>query len=513
MPQPNYEFTHPDYDRRKAEWKQNRDAVEGEAKIKAGKETYLPKPNPTDTSTENKARYDNYLQRAVFTNAAGRTSEGLVGIAFGDWPSYTLPKAMEYVLDNADGAGVGLMGQAQMAVGEILITGRGGILADYPKVEATASVADLESGKIAARTVWYSAEDIHDWSTTREGSLIKLSYVKLAEKRVERSADGFELICRDVYRLLRLEAGQYTVETLVKGDSGQWTSEGKSVILDAKGQPFDLIPFAFIGATNNDVRPDKAPLTDLVNVNLALYRNSADYEESVFMLGQPQVTMTGLDEEWRKYLEESGIYFGSRRVLTGPQGAAIGILQVQPNTLAGEAMKEKKADLVALGARLLEPGSAIKTAEQSKSEKRAAYSVLSLVCDNVSAAIKQALTWAARFMGASGEVDFAIDTEFDGLTFNAEIVKTIMGGVQSGLIPRSDAWNVLRKLNIIDQEKTDEEIKDEIDADGPSLSSILDPLNPAKAKPGDKTGAGAPGGAGGSAQPGAPAPTGGTGSE
>jgi hypothetical protein len=487
---PNYEFTHPDYDRNRAQWKQNRDACEGEDAVKKG--GYLPNPTPTDTSPESVSRFTNYTERAVYTNASGRTVEGLVGIAFGDWPEHALPKTLEYLIRDADGAGIGLFSQAQFAVGELVTTARGGLLVDYPKVEGGASVEDLTSGKVAARMVWYATEDIHDWATTRVGSLIKLSYVKLKEKRQTRSDDGFEIVEKEAYRLLRLEDEKYTVEILVKGDAG-WVSEGKNVALDSKGKPFDVIPFQFLGAQNNDPRVDKAPLTDLVKVNLGHFRNSADYEESVFMLGQPQVTMTGLDEAWRDHIEASGVYFGSRRVLMGPQGATIGLLQVQPNTLAAEAMKMKREDMVALGARLLQPGSAIKTAEQSKSETRAAYSVLSLICDNVSAAYTNALQWAAKFMGASGEVEFAISTDFDGLTFNTEVVKTVMDGVQKGLIPKSDAWATLRKLNVIDQEKTDEEIRDEIDGDGGGLLGVLDPVTglPAKGAPG------APGGDGG----------------
>lgn len=497
------EFLHPDYTKNRDQWKENRDVVSGENAVKAAKTDYLPDPTPKDESVEARSRYENYVKRAVFTNASGRTVEGLIGIAFGSWPTHELPKTLEYLLEDADGAGVGLFGQVQLAVGDILQTGRGGVLTDYPEVQGGASVADMESGKIAARMVWYVTEDIHDWATTRIGSLIKLSYVKLKEVRQERTADGFELETKEVYRVLRLENEVYTVELFVKQAAG-WVSEGKKTVVDASGKPFDEIPFQFIGAINNDTRPDKAPLTDLVKVNLGHYRNSADYEESVFMLGQPQVTMTGISEEWRDHIEKSGVYFGSRRVLMGPENSTIGLLQVQANTLAAEAMKAKKEDMVALGARLLQQGGVVKTAEQSKSETRASYSVLSLVCDNVSTAYKQALEWAARFMGASGKVDFAIGTEFDGLTFNVEVVKTIMDGVQRGLIPKSDAWNCLRSFNIIDQEKTDEEIQDEIDSDGGGLMGVLDPITGLPKLPGT----GAPGGSGGgTVKPGAPDPT------
>jgi len=474
----NYTFTHPDYTKRKAEWRENRDAVEGEDALKARPADYLPHPTPNDLSAESKSRYEGYVKRAVYTNAVGRTVTGMVGIAFGDWPHFELPQALEYMLQDVDGAGVGLVGQAQLSIAEILTTGRIGLLADFPKTEGGASVADMREGRVAARSVLYRTEDIHDWAVTKVGSALLLTFVKLFEKRQQRSEDGFEVIETDTYRVLRLrtdgEKPRYTVEILVKQGEG-WVSEGENVVTDSTGAPWDRIPFTFVGATNNDARLDRAPISDMVKVSLGMFRNSADYEESVFMLGQPQVTMTGLDEQWRDHLEQQGVYFGSRRVLMGPVGAQIGLLQVQPNTLAAEAMKTKREELVSLGARLLQPGSAVKTEHQSKAETRASYSVLSLICDNVSEAYRLVLTWAARFMGTTGKTDFAIDTEFEGLTFNTEIVKTVIAGVQAGLIPRSDAWTTLRRLNLVDQEKTDEEIKDEIESDGPSVGGFLDP--------------------------------------
>ena len=48
-----------------------------------------------------------------------------------------------------------------------------------------------------------------------------------------------------------------------------------------------VIPFTFIGATNNDHTIDDAPLLPLAELNIGHFRNSADNEESSFVVGQP----------------------------------------------------------------------------------------------------------------------------------------------------------------------------------------------------------------------------------
>ena len=90
-------FTRPEYDAALNRWRLVRDVCKGSEAIKAGKERYLPKPNPDDKSAANTARYEDYLKRAVFYNATGRTKHSLVGAAFRTWPTLTVPGALEYV--------------------------------------------------------------------------------------------------------------------------------------------------------------------------------------------------------------------------------------------------------------------------------------------------------------------------------------------------------------------------------------------------------------------------------
>ena len=80
------------------------------------------------------------------------------------------------------------------------------------------------------------------------------------------------------------------------------------------------IPFTFVGAQNNDPSIDESPLYDIAMINLGHYRNSADYEESVFWCGQAQPWISGLDEQWRDWMEKNGVYVGSRAPMMLPVG-------------------------------------------------------------------------------------------------------------------------------------------------------------------------------------------------
>lgn len=461
----DYDFVNPEYSERMPQWRDCRAAVEGLPALMLNIQAYLIDPTPLDECEEARSRYSSYIRRAVYLNATGRTKTSLMGIALTDWPEVELPDAMQYLKDDADGAGLSIYGLTQVAVGENLEVGRGGLFVDYPARSDGdgVSLADQQAGTVP-RVLFYKAEDIRDWAFTRVGNRMLLSFVKLYEVRQVRTPDGLAMNNVETYRILRLQNGVYTVEVLEKGQNGSWESTGQFIPRDGSGANWGVIPFQFIGPEVNQAKPAKPPLYDLAQVNLGHYRNSADFEESAFMLGQPQVTMTGLDSGWRDHLEESGVYFGSRRVLMGPVGSQIGLLQVAPNTLAREAMKDKETQMSALGARLIQPGQVTKTADQNRSETKAAYSVLSLVCDNVSQAIKQALLWAQQYMAVTGDIDFSIDTKFDGLAFDPAVATAVMSMVQGGVIPEADAWRVLRQLNIIDPEKTDDEIREELEA-------------------------------------------------
>lgn len=473
------DFIRPEVTARAGAWQLVRDAVAGSEAIKAG--DYIIPVNPRDESDENLVRNAQWVNRAVYFNATGRTLPAMTGIAFGKWPEVKLPASLDFLLQDASGSGIGLINMAQLAVSDVLQTGRAGLLADYPTGESGPSRADVTAGRARPTLTLYPAEAIINWRTVRRGALTVLGMVVIREV-VEEWGD-FDLAQVEQWRVLRLgrlsgEADtapeRYVVQVFRK-KGGVFVITEESAPLDAAGRAWDVIPFTFIGATNNDAAPDAPPLYDLADLNIAHFRNSADHEESLFFAGQAQVWLTGeqINEEQIALMQKEGMYVGSRSIGIAPGGVVL--LQAQPVTALSEEMKHKVELMAQLGARLIAPGTVARTATEAGSDDKTNNSILSIVCDNVSDAFRAALRCCARFAGASEtEVDFTISTEFSGVQYDPQQVAQAIAAVQGGILPKSDFWTYLRSIGLMQADKTDDEVRDELDADGPPLGTMGD---------------------------------------
>lgn len=101
--------------------------------------------------------------------------------------------------------------------------------------------------------------------------------------------------------------------------------------------------------------------------------------------------------------------------------------------------------------------------------------MLSLVCDNVSAAYTLALQWACEMMNTPDEdAALSIPTEFVTDALDAQMLTALLAAVQAGKLPETDYWAKLRESGLIDAEKTDDEIREEVSSQGGSVAGIDD---------------------------------------
>jgi len=484
--------THADYDANRCKWELCEDAAAGEDAVKACRHKYLPQPNAHDTSKENQSRYQSYVQRAVYYNATGRTLQGLLGLAFGEPPDLKLPAGMAEAEEDLSGTGLPFLQHAQATMAEVLKTARAGLLVDYPPVVAPVSVADQAAGAVRPTVTFYKATEIVNWRTMQRGGKTVLSMVVL--KECHETPNGFGVDEEDQYRVLRLDA-TYQVEIWRKQKSADgtkldWVVAESYTPLQGNGSGWTEIPFAFVGAQNNDWTVDSAPLYDIATLNIAHYRNSADYEDSVFMCGQPQYWIAGLSVEWRTHLEKNGVYIGARTPMLLPQNGSMGIAQAAPNTLAKEAMAAKEAQMAALGARLIQEVTSNKTATQVNSEDAIAHSVLSLCCTNVNMAYTKVIEWYANFANVTGTGELSIPTDFSSYQIDAQTLTALLAAVQAGRMPVADFWARLRAAGIIEATKTDEQIQEEIDSQSPLTGTDMLDGPDSAAGGGNRAGAG-----------------------
>src|SRR3954466_238835 len=82
------ETLHREYEQFLPKWTRARDILAGEDQIKAAGVKYLPR-----LESQTDVEYANYVARAVFYNATGRTAEGFSGMIFRREPVIKLPSA------------------------------------------------------------------------------------------------------------------------------------------------------------------------------------------------------------------------------------------------------------------------------------------------------------------------------------------------------------------------------------------------------------------------------------
>jgi hypothetical protein len=473
-------------------WFMIRDAIEGETAIKGefafvrgtrsiaemqtrrAADWYLPRPNPTDVSESNKKRYEQYVRRAVYYNFSRRTRDGLVGQVFLRPPVVKKPSELDCLDNNADGQGLQLLQVAKRATQNALTYGRGGLFVDYPETDGAVTVQQAKEQNIQPTIMAFYPWQVVNWATKMIGAARVLSLVVLKEIVIEEDGD-YALIEKVQYRALRLdENGEYFQEihtTNTGGGNGatpgintvdgEYTIDRKIYPTNSDGKPLKYIPFTFVGSEANDIVPDHPPMYDLCSLNIAHYRNSADFEESTFMVGQPTPVITGVTKYWVDTVLNGQVQLGSRASISLPEGANATLLQAAPNTMPENAMKQKEEQALALGAKLVQNHKTVRTATEVMVDTTSETSTLHNVANNVSAAMEQCLRWACAFVGVvpaettdttddddgdddNASIMYRLNTEYELTRMNANDRLAIIKIWQSGAIAFSEMRAVLK---------------------------------------------------------------------
>lgn len=458
---------HPEYVKATRKmWPTMRDVIEGEDAVKEKNVAYLPPPGTDDATSK---RYLDYLLRAVFVRYTGRTTKGLNGAIYRKAPSIELPSQLDYMKDNADGSGQGLEQISKQITQEQADIGRVGILLDRPpKIPGNTREDDLNN-KLRANLSIYKTESIINWKTKVFGGVTVLTMVVLVES-IEIKKDEFESESKVQYRVLGLDDAGFYYQQLYNDKK---EPEPATYPTDLSGAKWDYIPFKFVGSEDNTDSVDEPPFYGMAKVNLALYRNSADYEEGIHMFGQPTPWVDvgeASTSQWKE-ANQSGITVGSRNGIIVGKGGKFALEYMQANTAAKEAMDQKQEQMVAIGAKVVRAAGQNQTAEEARINASAEHSVLDIIAGNADDAINDLLRSATKFEGGNPDgVEFKLNREFFPQVITAQDATALAAMELNGLIAKSDARNLLRKTDWIDPGRTDEEIDAEVHSSGFGLN-------------------------------------------
>lgn len=422
---------HPLYQEMMISWDMVDDVCAGSRRVKAMGELYLPMVGACGDPEENKAIYLAYKKRAVFFEVAKDTLHNHVGLAFSEDPTFE-PDGLDFLKDDADGAGKSIYQLNQTALDGLLRHGRGGFLVDYPTSDTQFSKADVARMNIRPTITFYSAKNIINWRTKKIGNTFVTSLIVLLEVREEECPqDKFKIRNVTEYRVLMLDGeNKYCAQVFTdNGNKGELTAGPVFYPKKSTGEDWKEIPFIPIGSQVNDWSVDDIPMESICEMNLAHYRNSAEYENSVFITGQVQPVITNLDEQQATALDESGMRLGSNTPLTLWGQAKFEYVQAKEQMIAKEAMTDKFQYMQSLGAKVLDRNTGNKTATQVEEEAATQHSVLSLCVSNLNEAAEYCLRWCAEFHGSGYEAVFSIKQDFargevglEELKFYAELV-------------------------------------------------------------------------------------------
>ena len=460
-------------------WQQTRDAVKGSVAIKEKRARYLPVPdgetgsegatNLRYANEEHKGtgtlRYRNYIKRAVYTNFTGRTKNALVGAVFRKDPTITVPAGLEYLVDDATGDGLSLNQLAKDELSNLLEVGRTGFLVDYPEADQGLSVEDIGLLDLRASIVPYTAEQIINWKFDAYGGRKMLTLIVLEEDYPDDD-DEFGHEKKKQQRILRLSDDGYSQQ--IYRDEMPYTEQFFPTKAD--GSKWFEIPFIFCGSKNNDASIDDAPLADIAEVNLAHYRNSADYEESCFISGQPTLFIThSLSAEQFAEYNPNGIKLGSRAGhVLGVTGNAT-LVQAEANTIVREAMNAKLSDVVAIGARIVTDRGQNETAEGARIRFASENSVLGDVVNNLSEALYKCIEWVGEFMGFDGETEFYLNTEFYDKSVDPQLIMSMVTLLDREIIGEADIFDRLKSAGLIEPARTLDMVKSERGLNNPLI--------------------------------------------
>ncbi len=134
-----------------------------------------------------------------------------------------------------------------------------------------------------------------NWDDERfeEMDVDKLSLLVVNETGQVRGLgqDVFEWTVERRFRAAFLDdfTGEYTTFTEVEG------VQGEPIVPMFRGAPLQEIPFVFIGANDLSARPDDIPLLSVAEGSIHLYKQSADYRQTLHTQGQDTLVIIGTE--------------------------------------------------------------------------------------------------------------------------------------------------------------------------------------------------------------------------
>lgn len=464
---------HSDYLKMVVKWQRCTDVASGQDAIHNAGVMYLP-----ELTNQSKVEYQRYIDRATFYNATWRTIVGLQGMLFRKPPTVIVPNDLTPMLENIDLSGTPLHIFALEACEECLKTGRLGIFIDFPEVDTTnTTLADALSANVRPFMKMYGAMSIINWKTQTIGNKTALSMLVL-EENIAQPVDEFEDKAITQWRVLEvigLADDNGVVKPVYRVRVFQKNEKDEDVVISTvfpkvNGEFLDYIPFQFISVDDTSWDIDEPPLIDLVNLNIAHYRVSADYEHGCHFTGLPTAVISGYSPE----KEGETFYVGSMSAWVFPNSqASATYLEFKGEGLKSleNNLNKKETQMAILGARMLEvQNRSVESANTASIHRSGEQSMLSSVAQAISIGMELAMKMFAQFAGsATDEIKYSLNRDFFPAPMDSLMLTALVAAWQNHAYDYETLFANLQRGEVIALDTTPEIVKQNIENNPPPI--------------------------------------------
>jgi len=462
--------THRQYKEYMKRWEQINICLDGEEAVKQKRETYLPYPVRLDdvdkTDDAFLLQYQLYLEGAHFVEYTAEAVEDLISSAFRRPLELEpeLPKELEH-LDVTD--------LSKELVGTVGAYGRAFAFVDYPTVDTQPSAADDDNN--AAYLNIYEPLDVLDWTETKRSGKSELIRVVLREIDTVREAEEDIAEAIYMYRELLIKDGKFTM--IVHRDD----RESVTYIPKANGSHFTEIPGVFIGTTSNTVKVDKSPVMGISNSNLKHYQTWADLMHVQVYTGNPQLVLAGLAAGWNKQAERNKVTVkldASQVLALEGDNSSASLLEIDTNSLVHfRTLEVLEQSMAEQGAKIksISKKSGVESAEALKIRSSASMSKLAAIVANVEDALNKCIVWAGLYMGETVTTQVTINKEFFAPAPDGSLLSSISEAEAVGTAPRGTAITYLKQIELVSDDKSNEEYLADMELYQPQLTSDIKP--------------------------------------
>lgn len=448
---------HPLYDKYIDTWEKCFDAYEGQDSIKSKGSRYLPKLSGhlADTThavtaddrsrgkglLQTESEYRLYLQRAIYYNYVKKICNGLNEQLFRKQVKINVPTALQPIVDVFTHDGKSLKTAVKESNKNIFLQYRDILVLDLPKVDYDAGpISQEEADQINIRpyAVYYRADQVINWNYEVINNRLELTRVIIEENVQEQDPDDeFGEVDILQYRVLDLgdeeNYGRYRIRIFREQD-GKMDVFGEEIYPMVRGNYLDYLPCYFLTQKGISDDLDYPMLNDAVDINIAHYINSADYENAINITGSPTPVVIGYDSQD----DDEPISLGSSRALM-LQGQNANAFYMEykgqgPSAIAS-AMDKKVDALSVIASRMLQNDpKGIESAETAQIHRSAEQGLLASMALSLSEAYEIILYTIADWMGVTGEITVLFNTDYNVDDIDANLLSNLTMARQAGLI-------------------------------------------------------------------------------